>query len=154
MESNNELNYTLDSMSCDKCKLENSMSDVDCEKCLEKRFPKEDDRIRYLDYLDTKKDLESEKNIAIDMGIYDIGQETGELNFGGPDFTVLTIPTLERTCTRYDCHCYKKGLKMCQTYNYISEEIDISEENWECTDCGGSHITKSDRKYCPMLFRY
>jgi hypothetical protein len=145
MESNNELNYKLETMSCDTCGNINDMGIIDCEKCLEKRFPNEEDRLRYLDYLDTKKDLESEKNIAIDMGIYDIGQETGELNFGGPD---LTIPTLERTCTRYDCHCYKKGVKMCQKYN------DISEENWECNDCGGSHITKSDRKYCPMLFRY
>jgi len=146
MNADKEINYTLDSMSCDKCQFENSIHDVDCEKCLEKRFPNEDDRIRYLDYLDTKKDLESEKNIAIDMGIYDIGQERGELNFGGTDFSFLPIPTLERSCTRYDCHCYKKGLAMCQTYNVISDET------WDCSDCGGSHITKSDRKYCPMFF--
>jgi len=28
----------------------------------------------------------------------------------------LNIPTLERSCTRYDCRCFEKGLKMCQTY--------------------------------------
>jgi hypothetical protein len=35
--------------------------------------------------LEIKEEIEEEKNIAIDMGIYDIGQDEGELNWLGKD---------------------------------------------------------------------
>jgi hypothetical protein len=37
------------------------------------------------DYLEQKKEMDDEKNTAIDMGMYDIGQEEGELNWLGSD---------------------------------------------------------------------
>jgi len=35
--------------------------------------------------MEIEKEIEEEKNIAIDMGIYDIGQNEGELNWLGND---------------------------------------------------------------------
>ena len=107
--------YTLGPMSCGQCYVENEGGSTECKKCLYSFFPNvNDDR---LEYMKEKKELETEKNTAIDMGVYDIGQAEGELNFGGEDFfELLTFPTLERTCTRYDCRCHEKGLEICQTY--------------------------------------
>ena len=111
MESNREIN-TLGPMSCGQCFVENEGGSTECKNCLYSFFPGANEyRLRYME---EKKELETEKNIAIDMGVYDIGQYEGELNLGSEE--ILTFHTLERTCTRYDCRCYEKGLDMCQTY--------------------------------------
>lgn len=110
MESNREIN-TLGPMSCGQCFVENEGGSNQCKNCLYSFFPDViEDRLRYID----EKKLETEKNIVIDMGVYDIGQDEGDSKLENQEF--LAFPTLERTCTRYDCRCYEKGLDMCQTY--------------------------------------
>ena len=84
----------------------------------------EKESIRVEEYFfENKKEMEIEKNMAVDMGEYDIGQDEGRLNWMGDELAKLIEakfpeknPELIRTCTRFDCHCWKKGLEMCQEY--------------------------------------
>ena len=85
-------------------------------------FSKEDKKAKDLeifDYLDTKKELEDEKNAAIDIGEYDIGQEEGELNLlGNTPGLIPSTYSHEGECfpSNANCqYCYKYWCSICGT---------------------------------------
>jgi len=72
---------------------------------------------KFFDYLEKKNELEDEKNAAIEMGEYDIGQEEGELNWF-PSQPPRQPPTLMASTYWHEGECTPSKSKCQYCYKY------------------------------------